>query len=316
MKNQIITGDALTVLRTMEAESVDMCVTSPPYYNLRDYGIEGQLGHEETPEEYVEKMTEIFREVRRILRKDGTLWVVIGDSYATSSGPQAPRNTRNSQGHTPKRVPEGYKLKDLIGIPWMVAFALRADGWYLRQDIIWNKTNCMPESVRDRCTRSHEYVFMFSKARAYYYDAEAISEPITGNSTERYLRELKSGEHGTPHLPRFGGNKYVTDGDPVDRRKDGSTYIPKLRRNKRDVWSICTGGFKGAHFAVFPPQLVRPIILAGCRPGGTVLDPFVGSGTTAAVAIEEGRDYIGIEINPAYVEMATERIASAKKPNT
>lgn len=311
--NTIITGDSLNVLRSMDAESVDMCVTSPPYYGLRDYGVDGQIGHEQTPEEYIEKLVEIFREVRRILKPDGTLWLNIGDSYATSSGAQAPRNTRNKQGHTKKSVPDGYKPKDLIGIPWMAAFALRADGWYLRQDIIWNKTNCMPESVRDRCTRSHEYVFMFAKSRRYHFDNEAISEPITGSSTERYIRELKNGETSTPRLPRFGGNKYHGDGDPVDRRKDGSTYIPKLRRNKRDVWSTCTGGFKGAHFAVFPPALIRPCILAGCRPGGVVLDPFIGSGTTAVVAIEEGRNYIGIEINPAYVEMADERIRHAKE---
>lgn len=311
--NTIITGDSLEVLRSMADESVDMCVTSPPYYGLRNYGVDGQIGLEATPEEYVEKLVEIFHEVRRILKPDGTLWLNLGDSYATSSGPQPPRNTRNQQGHTKKQVPAGYKPKDLIGIPWLVAFALRADGWYLRQDIVWQKTNCMPESVRDRCTRSHEYVFMLAKSRRYYFDGEAISEPITGNSTERYIRELKNGETSTPHLPRFGGSKYVTEGDPVDRRKGGSTYIPKLRRNKRDVWSTCTGGFKGAHFAVFPPALIRPCILAGCRPGGVVLDPFIGSGTTALVAIEEGRNYIGIEINPDYTTMATERIRQARK---
>ena len=311
--NTIITGDALNVLKAMEAESVNMCVTSPPYFGLRDYGIDGQLGLEGSPERYTEKIVEIFREVRRILKPDGTLWLNIGDSYATSSGPQAPKNTRNSQGHTRKHVPDGYKIKDLIGIPWMVAFALRSDGWYLRQDIIWNKTNCMPESVRDRCTRSHEYVFMFSKRPRYYYDAEAISEPITGNSTERYLRELKSPKEGTPHLPRFGGNKYVEGDQTIDRRKDGATYIPKLRKNKRDVWSVCTGGFKGAHFAVFPPQLVRPCILAGSKAGGVVLDPFMGSGTTAIVCIEEGRNFIGIELNPEYVAMANSRILEAKE---
>ncbi len=305
--NTIHTGDALSCLCGLPDESVDMCVSSPPYFGLRDYGVDGQLGLEGSPELYVDRLVQVFREVRRILKPDGTLWLNIGDSYATSSGPQAPRNTRNSQGHTEKRVPEGYKMKDLIGIPWMVAFALRSDGWYLRQDIIWNKTNCMPESVRDRCTRSHEYIFLLSKRRHYYFDAEAISEPITGSSTERYLRS-----EGSPRLPRFGGNKYVEADQIVDRRKDGSAYAPRPRRNKRDVWSICTGGFKGAHFAVFPPQLVRPCVLAGCRPGGVVLDPFMGSGTTAIVAIEEGRNYIGIELNPDYVKLAENRINEAR----
>lgn len=318
----VLLGDALEQLRELESESVNCCVTSPPYYNLRNYGVDGQIGMEDTPEEYIEKLVDIFREVRRVLRKDGTLWINIGDSYATNSGPQPPRNTRNSQGHTKKRVPYGHKPKDLIGIPWMLAFALRADGWYLRQDIIWNKSNCLPESVRDRCTRSHEYIFLLSKSERYYFDAEGISEPISGSSTKRYLQNIQAqnGSNRQPGktngamkaaLPRFGGSKYPEHSDG-DHRKSGNVYTTAMRRNKRDVWTISTGGFKGAHFAVFPEKLVEPCILAGCPEGGTALDPFTGSGTTGAVAKRLWRDFIGIEINRKYHAMATERIAATE----
>ena len=184
----ILCGDALEQLRTLEAESVHTCVTSPPYYNLRDYGAAGQIGMEETPEEYIAKLVDVFREVRRVLRPDGTLWVNIGDSYATRSGPQPPANTRNAHGHTRKEPPDGYKCKDLMGIPWLLAFALRADGWYLRQDIIWHKTNAMPESVRDRCTKAHEYIFLLSKSAHYYFDAEAIREPCGAKGNVRTFR--------------------------------------------------------------------------------------------------------------------------------
>lgn len=324
MAETILLGDALERLRGLPSESVHTCVTSPPYYNLRDYETTGQIGMEETPEKYVDKLAEVFREVRRVLRPDGTLWVNIGDSYATRSGRQAPRNTRNSCGHTEKRPPDGYKYKDLIGIPWLLAFALRADGWYLRQDIIWSKSNCMPESVRDRCTKSHEYIFLLTKSERYYFDTEAISEPIAGSSTKRYLQniEAQAGSFKQPErdgrpmkavLPRFGGNKYPghTDGDS---RKDGNTYIPTPRRNKRDVWVVSTSGFRGAHFAVFPEKLIEPCILAGCPEGGTVLDPFTGSGTTGVVAKRLGRDFVGIEINPEYERMARERITATAAP--
>ena len=317
----ILLGDALEKLRGLPQDSANTCVTSPPYYNLRDYGADGQIGMEETPEKYVDNLVDVFREVRRVLRQDGTLWVNIGDSYATRSGSQPPRNTRNSCGHTEKRPPSGYKYKDLIGVPWLLAFALRADGWYLRQDVIWNKSNCMPESVRDRCTKSHEYIFLLSKSERYYFDAEAISEPIAGSSTKRYLQniEAQSGSFKQPArggrpmkaaLPRFGGSKYPghTDGD---RRKDGNTYIPKPRRNKRDVWTVSTSGFRGAHFAVFPEKLIEPCVLAGCPEGGTVLDPFTGSGTTGVVCKRLGRNFVGIEINRDYEQMARERIAAA-----
>ena len=312
----VLLGAALEQLRGLEAESAYTCVTSPPYYNLRDYGTPGQIGMEATPEEYIEKLVEIFREVRRVLRTDGTLWVNMGDSYATRSG-----NTRNRCGHTEKRMPKGYKYKDMMGIPWMLAFALRADGWYLRQDIIWSKTNCMPESVRDRCTKSHEYIFLLSKSTKYYFDAEAISEPIAGASTKRYLQNLEKQKGSTRQpgktngamkaaLPRFGGEKYGDSGVGENRTKSGKVYVPTLRRNKRDVWTVATGGFKGAHFAVFPEKLIEPCILAGCPEGGTVLDPFAGSGTTGVVAKRLRRDFVGVEINEQYQKMAGKRISA------
>lgn len=320
--NTIIVGDAIDVLRDMDTSVCDMCVTSPPYYGLRNYEAPGQIGLEASPEEYIERLVEIFREVRRVLRDDGTLWINIGDSYATRSGAQPPTNTRNKCGHTAKTVPTGYKAKDLIGIPWMLAFALRDDGWYLRQDIIWQKTNCMPESVRDRCTKSHEYLFLLSKSPRYYFDAEAISEPIAESSAKRYQQNLaaqkgsdrqpgKTNDSMKAALPRFGGNKYGDDKRAESRTKSGAVCKPQLRRNKRDVWPISTAGFKGAHFATFPPALVRPCIRAGSRPGGIVLDPFIGSGTTASVAIEDGRNYIGIDVNPDYVTLANKRIEAA-----
>lgn len=299
MAHIVLEGDALERLREMPQDSADSCVTSPPYYNLRDYGEPGQIGTEATPEEYIAKLVEVFREVHRVLRPDGTLWVNIGDSYATRSGAQPPTNTRNSCGHTAKRIPGGYKYKDLIGVPWLLAFALRADGWYLRQDIIWAKTNCMPESVRDRCTKSHEYVFLLSKAERYYFDAEAITEPIKESTAKRLLQDI---EHQKGSIKQPG----KTNG-PM-KAVAGRT---KGKRNKRDVWNINTGGFRGAHFAVFPEKLVEPCILAGCPEGGTVLDPFAGSGTTGAVAKRLGRNFVGIELNPAYCQMARERIREA-----
>lgn len=319
---RIITGDALESLRQIPDCCVSTCVTSPPYFGLRDYDAHGQIGLEQTPEEYVEKLVEVFREVRRVMKDDGTLWVNIGDSYATTSGPQAPKNTRNSCGHIAKKVPKGYKRKDLIGIPWMLAFALRADGWYLRQDIIWQKPNCMPESVRDRCTKSHEYNFLLSKKPRYYFDAEAISEPIADSSAKRYLQNIEEqkgssrqpGKSNGPMkaaLPRFGGSKYGDDTREEGRTKGGNVYVPDLRRNKRDVWTVSTAGFKGAHFATFPEALVLPCILAGSRAGDIVLDPFAGSGTTGAVAVKNGRDFIGIEINPEYSNMSEQRIKKA-----
>lgn len=296
IKNTIKQGDCLELMRGIPDGSVHCCVTSPPYYGLRDYGVSGQIGLEQTPDEYIGKLVEVFREVRRVLRPDGTLWLNIGDSYATSSGNNPPANTRNSCGHTAKKVPRGYKQKDLIGIPWMLAFALRADGWYLRQDIIWHKPNCMPESVKDRCTKSHEYIFLLSKSPKYYFDAEAISEPIVESSVKR------------SNPPRLGGNKYGNHNCVESRTKSGKEWVPTSRKNKRDVWSVSTHGFKGAHFAVFPEELVRPCVLAGSPIGGIVIDPFFGSGTVGVVAQQEDRNFIGIEINPEYVNIAQNRL--------
>jgi DNA modification methylase len=312
----------------MPAESVNMSVTSPPYWGLRDYGTEGQLGLERTPEEYVTKMVEVFREVRRVLRPDGTLWLNIGDSYAGGGGysPNSPSNLAGSlssvaavsrvAGAT-KNAPF-CKPKDLVGIPWMLAFALRADGWYLRQDIIWAKPNPMPESVRDRCTKAHEYLFLLSKSERYWYDADAIREPAAwerwgdqtvvkeqqgtakwiGNETRDALRLKRSGNKERKPATEQGAPR-----DGVD----GSVPWEGDSRNKRSVWNIATAPYAEAHFATFPPALVEPCILAGCPEGGTVLDPFIGSGTTALVARRLGRKAIGIDLNAEYLDMAVRR---------
>lgn len=284
MAETILLGDAVGQLCTLDADSVHCCVTSPPYYGLRDYGVPGQIGQETTPEEYIGKLIQVFREVRRVLRPDGTLWLNIGDSY------------RN---------------KNLIGIPWMLAFALRADGWYLRQDIIWYKPNAMPESVKDRCTKSHEHVFLLAKSARYYFDAVAIREPVMGDSTKRYLR-MCGGQADTAALPRFGGSKYGDSTSEETRYKSGKEYKPTPYRNKRDVWIIGASGYQGTHFAVFPEKLVEPCVLAGCPEGGTVLDPFTGSGTTGVVAKRLRRNFTGIELNPEYREMALARIGAAE----
>jgi DNA modification methylase len=325
----ILHGDALEKLRELPDESVHTCITSPPYYGLRDYGTDGQIGIEKTPEEYITRLVEVFREVRRILRKDGTLWVVIGDSYAGSwhgrnadgAASEVNENKRNkgSRAGTLKKHGNTCKPKDLIGIPWMLAFALRADGWYLRQDIIWQKPNAMPESVKDRCTKSHEYIFLLTKAKSYYYNAEAISEPIADSSVERYKEDISAqkgslrvqkGKKGPMKavLPRYEGRKYTENPDVFYKTKSGTMYEARPRRNRRDVWTISTASFKGAHFATFPEKLVEPCILAGSPPGGTVLDPFTGSGTCGAVAKRTGRDFIGIELNQEYCEIARKRI--------
>ena len=263
----------------------------------------GQIGNEASVEEYLQALVTVFREVRRVLRPDGTLWVNVGDSYATKSGSQPPTNTRNSCGHTAKRVPQGYKKKDLIGIPWQLAFALRADGWYLRQDIIWQKPNCMPESVNDRCTKSHEYIFLLSKSERYYFDAAAISEPVT--SAKGNARTFRGGG-------AYTGGRSHDNSAQVERESHGNSENRAGPRNKRSVWSVSTKGFRGAHFAVFPEKLIEPCILAGCPEGGVVLDPFAGSGTTGVVAKRMGRGFMGCEINPSYVEMAARRIAEVE----
>ncbi len=287
--DRIIIGDALERLRELPDEIADVCVTSPPYYGLRDYGVDGQVGLEKTPEEYIDRLVQIFREVRRTLKKDGTLWIVIADSYAGSGRGISKKN--------------GVKSKDLIGIPWMLAFALRTDGWYLRSDIIWNKPNVMPESVKDRCTKCCEHVFMLAKSKTYHFDSEAILVPAhydgrketINKGSSKYADKIVPGK--TPQSQHMAGKPHqrwrFKDSKPV--------------KNRRDVWTVSTRPYKGAHFATFPPELIEPCILAGSRPGGTVLDPFIGSGTTAEVAHRLGRECIGIELNPGYEEFIRQR---------
>ena len=335
--NKIYNMDCIDGLKMLDDQSVNTCVTSPPYYRLRDYGVPGQIGLEKTPEEFIEKLVEVFREVRRVLRDDGTLWINMGDSYAANSGKAPPTNTRNKHGHTAKTVPSGLKPKDLMGIPWMLAFALRADGWYLRQDIIWAKPNPMPESVKDRCTKSHEYIFLLSKSGRYYYDAEAIKEPCVQNEMANGFRggaycgnetfkndsggkrknignlkvptgwDKEKGSHGTIHRTgrtQYGEKKHSEDPIDFNNTKSKKLYEPTGMRNKRDVWTVSTQGFTGSHFATFPPKLIEPCILAGSPVGGTVLDPFMGSGTTAMIAEQLQRKYIGFELNGDYIKIA------------
>ncbi len=300
--NKIYNMDCLEGLKQLDDNSINCCVTSPPYWGLRDYGVEGQLGLESTPEEYVSKMVEVFREVKRVLRDDGTLWLNLGDSYAGSWGGMShDLKGKAKRAGTNTRPPTSYKQqslkpKDLVGIPWRVAFALQADSWYLRQDIIWYKPNAMPESVKDRCTKAHEYIFLLSKSSKYYYDAEAIKEPLA--RPEELLRK-------TPAV--FGGrNKHDGYGT---RKHSGNEYVGTYTgRNKRSVWTVSTKPFPEAHFAVFPPTLIEPCILAGCPEGGVVLDPFMGSGTTGMAAAMYQRNFIGFELNPEYCKMAEKRI--------
>ncbi len=309
--NRIICGDNCEVMRTMPSESIDCCVTSPPYWGLRDYGQDGQIGLEPTPQAYVARMLEVFREVKRLLKDDGTLWLNLGDSYASGKGTcYNPGGGDSSLGKERKRAgahplnrgnksdltAQGLKPKDLVGIPWRVAFALQADGWYLRQDIIWHKPNPMPESVTDRCTKAHEYVFLLSKSERYYYDAEAISEEaVCAGVPQSFDTPYKNAGRGSGKKP--SGNE-----------KPGSVPVVYNSRNRRSVWTITTKPYSGAHFAVMPADLVKPCIMAGCREGGVVLDPFSGSGTTAMVARDLSCRYVGIELNPGYVEISLKRL--------
>lgn len=338
--NKVYLGDAIELAKTLPDESIDCVVTSPPYYGLRDYGVNGQIGLEDSPEEYIERLVVLFSEIRRALKKDGTCWVNLGDSYCGTGDKgnyQDPKykEGRNGQVVAKNKKLSGYKSKDLIGIPWMFAFAMRADGWYLRQDIIWAKPNPMPESVTDRCTKSHEYIFLFSKKEKYYFDNEAIQEEAVTQLEGSY---------------KFGGNKYGKNDDTHFNYYSGEEWKPRTRwgsgtkkertheqnysqaengghrdnsggfdsemsikdgvvvRNKRDVWTVNVKPNKEAHFATYPQKLISPCILAGCREGGAVLDPFMGSGTTGIVARKLGRNYIGFELNPEYWKMATRRI--------
>ena len=306
----IYIGDCLEVLKTLPDESVHCCVTSPPYYALRDYGMEEQIGREATPKEYISRLTEVFTEVRRVLRSDGTLWLNIADTYAGKGNqgdfvdPKNPKG-RNGQAVALNYKVEGCKPKDMIGIPWMLAFALRDSGWYLRNDIIWMKENPMPESCKDRCSRCYEHIFLLSKSRKYFFDAKAISEPIAPATAERLKRGMKGGnKYGKP-VP--GQPQTQTINRPRAHGEITDSMINPMR-NKRDVWVVNTVPFKGGHYAAYPSKLVEPCLLAGCPEGGIVLDPFFGSGTTGMVAKQLNRHYIGIELNPEYAELAKARI--------
>lgn len=348
MKFELLCGDAIDKLRSLPDKSVNACVTSPPYYGLRDYGtgkwvggdpncmhssavynkpnlrprkqttnvgtliekslkvcpdcgavrVDNQIGLEETPDDYISRLVEVFREVKRVLRDDGILWVNIGDTYNGSKKGNTEiykhKSCSDANQNFKKKLWDGAKPKDLIGIPWMLAFALRADGWYLRQDIIWAKNNPMPESVKDRCTRSHEYIFMLTKNKKYWFDHEAMQEP-TVNPNRKKVNVKKNGYNGVRNFttPMMNGAFCKVTG----------------KRNKRDVWqvSVCST-VKEAHFAVFPKELIMPCVSAGCPEGGTVLDPFSGSGTTGIVAVQNNRNYIGIELNPEYIEITKRRI--------
>ena len=317
----IINGDWVDVLKTMPDCSVHCGVTSPPYYGLRDYGVDGQLGLEETPGEYIEKLVVGFREFRRVLSDDGTLWINIADCYAGSGkcrnsdgevnqsiySAKQGTNRGSASGVLTKTKLHNIKPKDLIGIPWMLAFALRNDGWYLRSEIIWNKPNAMPESVTDRCTSAHEIIFMLAKSRNYYFDMNAIKEPAV---------------NGDPNPPR-GSKGAITENqgrrkqDSIGKRRytgfneryfDGTA---REHRNKRNVWTVSTKPLKESHFATFPVDLIEPCILAGCPERGIVCDPFFGSGTTGVAAKKHNRHYVGIELNPEYIKIAQERLFHA-----
>ena len=333
--NNIYQGDCLEILKTFPDKSIDCCITSPPYWGLRDYQVEGQLGLEKTPEIYVAKMVEVFREVRRVLKPTGTLWLNLGDSYAGNCS-RASNNGRAGFGNKREGVfSKAMNLgsKQLVGIPWRVAFALQADGWYLRSDIIWHKPNPMPESVKDRPTKSHEYVFLMSKNAKYYYDYEAIMEEATGydgrkdtmmkgsnkfRNSERYLnhQSYNNSNHQTFHSQgheRWRYKNLQDDGQQPNsmhlKRLEGEEYLSPIR-NKRSVWTIPTQPYKEAHFATFPEKLIEPMIKAGCPKDGLILDPFMGAGTVGVVAKKLNRNYIGIELNPEYIEIANKRIAN------
>lgn len=316
-------GNCLEVLQKLPEKHFHTCVTSPPYFGLRDYGHDGQIGLEETPDEYVAQMVNVFREVRRVLRDDGTLWLNLGDSYVMNPSTSTIPRSKQGNGSGVFCLPDdddmmerrmssranaatalirtGLKKKDLIGIPWRVAFALQADGWYLRQDIIWHKPNPMPESVTDRCTKAHEYVFLLSKSAKYYYDADAIREPhLSSNPDIPWRERTYGGTSGIGELNGDGSYKRGTSRQPCGNHP--------LGKNKRSVWTVNTKPFKGAHFATYPPDLIKPCILAGCPKEGQVLDPIGGSGTTGMVAADLGRKATIIELNPDYEDIIKTRL--------
>ena len=289
---ELIEGDCIAGMRTLDSQSAQTCITSPPYFGLRDYNVDGQIGLESTPAAFVEKLVAVFREVRRVLRDDGTLWVNIGDSYNAHPGQRKVTDTPGAKQATsfgslgaPSRSVDGLKPKDIIGVPWMLAFALRADGWYLRQDIIWHKPNPMPESVQDRCTKSHEYIFLLSKSERYYFDSEAIAEPAA------YAGQMRGGST----------NRYEQNASGMDSKVYDT-------RNKRSVWTVKPAKSEVAHFAAYPPELIEPCVLAGAPKGGVVLDPFGGTGTTVLAAAKLGRLGVTTELNPKYCEIIRKRI--------
>jgi len=325
----LLQGDCLQSLKSLPAQSIHCCVTSPPYFGLRDYGVDGQIGLEPTPDEFVAKLVEVFREVKRVLRDDGTLWLNLGDSYFSK-----PKSNYNgiapglqSKNYGTGDTTLGYKQaadkyrsnknngmkdKDLIGIPWRVAFALQADGWYLRQDIIWHKPNPMPESVKDRCTKAHEYIFLLSKSPKYYFDNLAIKEEAIWKETRPsgMARNGESYRNKVKHAnDKYGGGGTSFQGHSGLYKANGELINPDGKRNKRSVWAVTTKPFKGAHFATFPPDLIEPCVLAGCPVGGFVLDPFNGAGTTGLVAIKHGRKYVGCELNPEYCDITVRRLS-------
>lgn len=322
--DKIYNEDCLQGLKNLPDDCIDCCVTSPPYYALRDYDCEGQIGLEDTPQEYIDRLTEVFMEVHRVLKPEGTLWLNIGDSYCGTGDKgdwKDPKNVngRNGQAVSKTKIVDGCKSKDLIGIPWMLAFSLRNAGWYLRQDIIWHKPNPMPESVTDRCTKSHEYIFLFSKSKKYYFDNEAIQEPAVTQVQGKYLGTR--GERGYSNAS--GNQRDCSGGFPARtknvkydgqkpntmhlRREEGLQDEEYIVRNKRDVWTVNVHPDTVAHFATYPEELIRPCILAGCPKGGVVLDPFMGSGTTARVARHWGRHFVGYELNPEYIKIIMQK---------
>ena len=328
-QNEIILGDCRDTMRMLIAEGVKVqcIVTSPPYWGLRDYGVAGQLGLEPTLPEFLANMVEVFDLCRELLADDGTLWLNMGDSYAANRGIQpAPTNTRNKSGHAGgQRVSDGLKAKDLVGQPWRLAFALQDAGWWLRQDIIWHKPNPMPESVRDRCTKAHEYLFLMTKSERYFYDFDAMQEPVTGGA---HARGAGVNPKATPSGwdTSTGGHRNLTGRYPgtgvgfgrgfdkvaKPRVKQNASFSAAVKdlvdtRNRRSVWTIPTQSFDGAHFATFPEALVEPCVLAGSRPGDVVFDPFMGSGTVAQVASRLGRHYLGCELNPEYFALQRDR---------
>lgn len=296
--NVVYNMDCLKGLREMPSDFVDCCITSPPYYGLRDYGVDGQIGLEQSPEEYISRLTAVFAEVLRVLKPSGTLWLNIGDTYNGYKGNANQKSFESMYAghrHQPSRKPnyglecKSIKNKDLIGIPWMLAFSLRSIGYYLRQDIIWHKPNPMPEAVTDRCTKAHEYIFLLSKSARYYFDAEAIKEQARSDNRAHMVhhRKVENGAY----------------------REKYSDYLitPSEMRNKRDVWTVAVKPTREAHFATFPTELIRDCVLAGCPAEGIVLDPFIGTGTTAAVALMLGRRYIGFELNAEYMRIIDQK---------